>query len=212
MKLHLKWAETVLNSTNNKNKETFRSTYFYLHDLFYPLYAKLPDFVDKDHRHQYIVFAEDLKLKKLHDLLRELALTIEFESKSFNISIINAISDQSKIMLKNLGDIVGGDWSEKNDHTCLLIAINRPANLMDTKNYLFHIVLVQLILLRTDALVGYKYKSGLLNSHLQEDLWIKNVWNTDTKSYDKYKVLPKRLATPTSMIIELIQKLDGSAI
>ena len=206
------WAETVLNSTNNKNKETFRSTYFYLHDLFYPLYAKLPDFVDKDHRHQYIVFAEDLKLKKLHDLLRELALTIEFESKSFNISIINAISDQSKIMLKNLGDIVGGDWSEKNDHKCLLIAIDRPINLMNTKNYLFHIILVQLILLKTDALVGYKYESGLINTDENEDLWIKNIWKPDERSFEKHKVLPKRLATPTSKIIELIQKLDGSAI
>lgn len=205
------WAETVLNLSNNRNKQSFRGTYFYLHDLFYPLYAKLPDFVDKDHRHQYIVFSEDLKLKALHDLLKKLALTIGFDNKSFNLSFRKAKSDQSRIMLKNLGEITGSDWSEKNDHQCLLIAINRPANLMDTKNYLFHILMVQLILLKTDALVGYKYESGLINTAENEDLWIKNIWKPDEKSFEKYKVLPKRLATPTSMIIELIKKVEGSA-
>ena len=109
---------------------------FDLHNLFYPLYAKLPDFIDKDHRHQYIVFAEDSKLKELHDLLKKLAITIEFDNKSFNLSFRNAKSDQSRIMLKNLGEITGSDWSEKNDHQCLLIAINRPTNLVDTKKLL----------------------------------------------------------------------------
>lgn len=201
------WAEGVLTATTRSSESGERKTYVYLHDLLYPLYVQLPDFIDKEHRHQFLVFAKDEELNKLHNWLNKLNEKLALPSSALNISLVNAKSKQSKVMLENAGDIVGSEWRMMNDHQCILITINRPTP-MDIKLHFFHIVMARLLLSRINALVGYKYERGILNNDPANNIWVANKWIPERKSFDHHRVLPKRLAIPSNRLLEVLQELN----
>lgn len=206
-KITPQWAEKALTATTRSFESGERKTYVYLHDLLYPLYAQLPDFIDKEHKHQFLIFATDKELGELRKWLLILSERLVLPKDALNISKANTKSEQSKVMLKNAGDIVGPDWERTNNHRCLLVTINRPSP-MDIKLHLFHIAMARLLLSHINALVGYKYERGILNEDLASDIWIKLKWDAERKAFDQYRVLPKRLAIPTNRLLEILQELN----
>lgn len=203
------WADRTLTATTHSNDQGRRQTYVYLHDLLYPLYAQVPGFIAKEKSHQFVVFAEDDQLRRLMNWVKTLAKSLEFGDSRFSIAPVNAKSEQSKKMLLNAGDIVGSNWSDINDHQCLRITVERPSSPMDAASHFFHIGLAKLLLAHTDALVGYKYRNGILNEDLDEDIWIHHQWDPDQKSFHRHRVLPKRLAEPSSRILDVLNQFTA---
>lgn len=202
------WAENALTATTCSHEKGQRKTYIYLHDLLYPLYAKLPDFIDKEHRHQFLVFAKDDELKNLMKCLNVFSEKFDLAENVMTLSLVNAKSEQSKKMLENAGDVVGADWRKINEQQCLRITIDRPVNPMNKGVYLLHLVMARLLLTHINALVGYKYKNGIINDDMSEDVWIHLKWDAVRKNFDRHRVLPKRLSEPHSRLIEVLDMLE----
>lgn len=203
-----KWAENALTATTRSHEKGQRKTYIYLHDLLYPLYVRLPSFVDKEHRHQFLIFAKDDELKTLTKCLNVFREKLGLAKDVITLSLVNAKSEQSKKMLENAGDVVGADWRKINEQQCLRITIDRPLNPMDKGVYLLHLVMARLLLTHFNALVGYKYETGIINEDLAEDVWIHLKWDADRKIFEHHRVLPKRLSEPFSRLIEVLDMLE----
>ena len=124
--LTLEWADRALTSTTQSSDAGRRSTYIYLHDLLYPQYLQVPQDVVKETRHQFVVFAPDEHLQKLQRLVPKYRAALQVPEKSVAVSLVNAKSDSSKVVLANLGDIVGPDWQEINPNRCLMVTFDRP--------------------------------------------------------------------------------------
>lgn len=201
------WADRALTATTRSGDDRRRQTYVYLHDLLYPLYTQVPGFIAKEKSHQFVVFAEDGQLRTLMNWIKRLGETLGLGSSCLSVALVNAKSEQSKKMLLNAGDVVGSDWFDINDHQCLRITVERPSSPMDAVNHLFHIGLAKLLLAHADALVGYKYRNGILNDDLDEDIWIHHQWDPEHKCFHEHRVLPKRLAEPSSRILDVLNQL-----
>ncbi|ATG89919.1 hypothetical protein [Methylomonas koyamae] len=204
------WADYALTVTTHSNTQKNRKTFIYLHDLLYPLYLRLPEGLIKDNRHQFLAFARDEELGKILRWLKKLQNVIDIDSKDMSVSIVHAKSEQSTKMLENAGQVVGDDWSQVNSKKCLMLTIKRP-NVLDEKSHIFHIGMANIFLLHTDSLVGYKYMTDIHNNHPNEDVWRHSKWNSDSRNYSYYRILPKRLSEPRSRIIDVLNSLNQSA-
>jgi len=202
-----------LTATTRNHEQGRRQTYVYLHDLLYPLYAKLPTFLDSEQRHQYLVFADDATLRKLVNWMNLLAKTLDYPSGSVAVAIVNGKSEQSRKMLERAGQVVGPDWEQFNNHQCLRLTVPRPKNPADLQAHRFHMTMARLLLSHTDALVGYKYCNGVDNNHPEEDVWIAHRWIADQNIHTQHRVLPKRLAEPINRLMKVVSDLQrGNAM
>jgi len=211
--INAQWAERALTATTRNHEQGRRQTYVYLHDLLYPLYAKLPTFLDSEQRHQYLVFADDATLRKLVNWMNLLAKTLDYPSGSVAVAIVNGKSEQSRKMLERAGQVVGPDWEQFNNHQCLRLTVPRPKNPADLQAHRFHMTMARLLLSHTDALVGYKYCNGVDNNHPEEDVWIAHRWIADQNIHTQHRVLPKRLAEPINRLMKVVSDLQrGNAM
>ncbi|MDP3218381.1 MAG: hypothetical protein Q8S73_30030 [Deltaproteobacteria bacterium] len=204
------WAELALTATTRSHEQGRRQTYIYLHDLLYPLYAQLPTFLDREQRHQYLVFSDDSTLHKLVNWMNLLAKTLDYSNSSVAVAIVNGKSEQSRKMLERAGQVVGPDWEQFNNHQCLRLTIPRPKGPADLQAHRFHMTLARLLLSHTDALVGYKYRNGVDNDDPKEDIWIAHRWIADQGVHTKHRVLPKRLAEPINRLMKVVSDLQCS--
>ena len=204
--LTLEWADRALTSTTQSSDAGRRSTYIYLHDLLYPQYLQVPQDVVKETRHQFVVFAPDEHLQKLQRLVPKYRAALQVPEKSVAVSLVNAKSDSSKVVLANLGDIVGPDWQEINPNRCLMVTFDRPTP-FDEKLHLLHLCLANLLLSFTDSLVGYKYMLGIHNNDTANDLWEHSVWNKSEAKAEYRRIAPKRLAEPRSRLLAVLRSL-----
>lgn len=203
------WADMALTATTRSSDAGQRKTYVYLHDVLYPLYVQLPSGLIREDRHQFLIFAPDDELSKLERWAKKLQELVGLKSGEMAVSIINAKSDQSKTMLQNAGEVVGPDWMQVNSQRCLMLTVQRPAS-VDVSSHLFHLCMANLFLSHTDSLVGYKYRLGIQNDDPQDDIWHHPKWNPEKKCADYYRILPKRLAEPRSMIVSVLNSLGQS--
>lgn len=175
--------------------------------LLYPLYAQLPDFLDTEQRHQFLVFADDATLNKLVGWMNLLAEVLECPKDKVAVSLVNATSKQSSQALENAGQVAGSDWREFNDQQCLRLTLPRAKGPADLQAHRFHMTLARILLSRTDALVGYKYCKGVHNEHPEDDVWVARSWNADSKTHTQHRVLPKRLGEPINRLIAVVSEL-----
>ncbi|MFZ6746009.1 hypothetical protein ACO0LC_22515 [Undibacterium sp. JH2W] len=204
------WADMALTATTHSSNSGQRKTYVYLHDVLYPLYVQIPSGLINEDRHQFLVFAPDVELSQLERWTRQLQGLVGLRSGVMAVSIINAKSEQSRTMLNNAGEVVGIDWQQVNAQRCLMLTVQRPTA-VDVSSHLFHLCMANLFLSHTDSLVGYKYMTGILNEDPQQDVWHHSKWNPETKRFDYYRILPKRLSEPRSRIINVLNDLGQSA-
>lgn len=200
------WADMALTGTTRSSDTGRRNTYIYLHDLLYPQYLQVPHEVVKETRHQFVVFAPDEHLRKLHRLIPKYRAALQVPDKSLAISAMNAKSESSKVALANLGNIVGADWAEINPNRALMVTLDRPTQ-FDENLHLLHLCVANLLLSFTDSLVGYKYMLGILNEDTVKDLWEHSVWNKEERKFDHHRVAPKRLSEPRSRLVAVLRSL-----
>ncbi|MFC4160715.1 hypothetical protein [Chitinimonas lacunae] len=201
------WAQRVLTATTRSHEQGRRQTYIYLHELLYPLYAQLPAFLDREQRHQFLVFADDENLNTLVRWMNRLAEKLEYPKGSVAVAVVNGKNEQSRKMLERAGQVVGPDWSEFNAQRCLRLTLPRSKGPADLQAHRFHMTMARLLLSRSDALVGYKYCNGVDNDQPEDDLWVARRWEADFKSYSDHRVLPKRLAEPIKRLMSVVSDL-----
>ena len=180
--------------------------------LLYPLYAKLPNFLNKEQRHQFLVFAKDENLDRLVRWINRLSKDLAYPDSMVSVARVNNKSQQSRKMLENAGNVVGPDWRDFNDHQCLRLTIPCPKNQSDIQSHRFHMTMARILLSHTEALVGYKYCNGIDNENLEEDVWVAHHWRSDQKVHTEHRVLPKRLAEPISRLIDVVSSLKKSSL
>jgi hypothetical protein len=206
--LNEQWAEQVLTATTRSDDSGRRSTYIYIHDLLYPLYTQIPSFLNKEQKHQFIVFASDAVLDKLRRLLNDSGSTLGYGEHEISAAIVNGKSPTSRLDLERTGQDVGPDWIQYNPNRCLRITVPRPRGMADKQSHLFHIILAFLLLSKTSGLVGYRYRNRAENEDPEEDIWIAKQWLPEGKEYRLHRVLPKRLAEPVNRMFEIITELQ----
>lgn len=201
------WAQQVLAATTRTHEQGRRQTYIYLHDLLYPLYAQLPAFLNDEQRHQFLVFSDDNTLNKLVAWMNLLANKLEYPNGVVSAAIVNGNNAQSRKILENAGEVVGPGWSEFNGQRCLRLTLPRPKGPDDLQAHRFHMTMARILLLNTNALVGYKYRNGA-DSKVEEDVWVAHRWDRDLKTHTRHRVLPKRLAEPINELIKVLSDLN----
>ena len=202
------WARCALAATTYNHEQGRRFTYIYLHNLLYPLYAQIPDFIDPDRRHQYIVFADDGTLGDLVRWFNHLSKKLEYRNGAVAVSVVNGKSKQSRLVLERAGDILGPEWQRFNENKCLRLTVPRPTGPGDLQAHRFHMTMAR-VLLQADALVGYKYSNGMGNSdHPEDDVWIHRHWVKEQGIHTTHRILPKRLAEPINRILQVVSELE----
>lgn len=202
------WATLALSATTRSAEDGRRQTYIYLHDLLYPLYAQIPDFINDDQRHQFLVFDEDNSLKRLCRFINKLSAALEYQAYDVVPALVNAKNKQSTLMLERAGEIAGADWRTYNDHQCLRLTLPRPKGPHDLRSHRFHMTLARALLSHSNALVGYMYANGHTNSRPEEAIWTHKRWIKEESRWEPYRVLPKRLAEPVSRIMQVVSELQ----
>lgn len=202
------WAQAALTATTRSHEQGRRQTYIYLHDLLYPLYAQIPDFIDPDRRHQYIVFADDTTLRKLVNWFNRLGKKLGYPNGSIAVSLVNGKSKQSRIVLERAGEILGSEWEMFNKNQCLRLTVPRSNGPADLQGHRFHMTIARILLSHTNALVGYKYSNGIDNNDPEEDIWIHRHWAKGQGVYTDHRVLPKRLAEPVNHLMRIVGDLQ----
>jgi hypothetical protein len=202
------WAYGALTATTHTHEKGRRQTYIYLHDLLYPLFAQLPKSFDTDQRHQYIVFADDKTLGQLMGWFNHLGAALTYSKQVIVAQIVNGKSSQSRLVLERAGEILGPDWQSFNKDKCLLLTVPRPTGPTDLQAHRFHLTMARLLLSHVEALVGYKYTSGIRNNEPSEDIWTIKKWDSEEKTITKHRVLPKRLAEPINRLMLVVSELQ----
>ncbi len=205
------WARDVLTASTRNHEQGRRQTYIYLHDLLYPLYSKIPDFIDPGRRHQYIVFADDETLQQLVKWFNRLSKKLGYPNGAIAVSVVNSKSDQSRLVFERAGEILGTEWQLFNENQCLRLTIPRAAGCADLQGHRFHMTLARVLLSHANALVGYRYSNGIDNTDPNEDIWIHRHWVKEQGHFTTHRVLPKRLAEPISRLMQVIDDLQKSS-
>jgi hypothetical protein len=213
MQLHditAQWASNALQATTLDHVQGLRKTFIYLHDLVYPQFVCFPEWLNKEQRHQYLIFAHDSELNQLEKWVKELARCLNYTKQEVAVAKVHAVSEQARLQLERAGFVVGSDWAAVNDHQCLRITVDRPKSIDDVRAHRFHTTLARLLLSEVNALVGYKYCTGINNDDPEEDLWHHHRWLGPETEPEVSRVLPKRLAEPMSRILSLVEQLKNS--
>lgn len=205
------WAKNILSKTTLSHANGKRQTYVYLHEIAFPTYAKFPIIFDRWDRHQFLIFADDVTLRKLSGWLVRLGEALNFDKHVVAIALVNAKSEQSRKMLDEAGKVVGAGWEQLNPSQCLRVTIPRPRGFDDLQSHRFHITMARLLLSNANALVGYKYCLGLHNNAEEEDIWVHREWLPDQQIFEDYRILPKRLAEPMSSILQIAERFQTGA-
>lgn len=205
------WAQDVVSATTLDHALGYRKTYVYLHDLLYPQFVRLPGFNDKEHRHQFVIFASDETLGNLERSLKMFAKEHGYSQKDVAIMSLNARNEQALTTLRNDGEVIGNDWSSFNDHRCLRISLDRPIDSKDQKSHFFHSYMARILLAETDLVVGYRYRNLLPNNRPEEDLWTYREFKGG-QLVGEHRLLPKRLAEPIGQLIKLLDALKLEAV
>lgn len=197
------WARRVLSDTTLDHADGRRSTYVYVHDLVYPQFLQVPEDVEDDPKHQYLVFASDATLDQLRVWLRRLADALGYAQTVVVLQLLNGKSPSARTALENAGSIVGDGWRSFNNQRMLRISVPRPTGSSDERGHRLHSTLARL-LLACDCLVGYQYASAIYNDDPEEDVWLRYRYRAEHRLCEVFRMLPKRLAEPVGRIVAFL--------
>jgi hypothetical protein len=205
--LTAEWCQERLLETTVSSEDARRRNYIYIHDSLYPVYMDLPADIDKDRKHQYIVFIEDADFDSLLNLLNQLKKCLGLDDKRVLVQPVNCVNDQMQPVLRNEGAIAGNDWQKYNSTRYIRITIDKPI----TKSgpvYKYHLAMAKLINANFETLTGYKYKPGKKDYHPDNPLWITTAKHQDKSGFYEIAILPKHVSEPLGAIMAVLQKLS----
>lgn len=208
------WCIERLTETTQSSDDGRRRNYVFIHNMLYPVFLSFPSFLNYSEKHHYVIFVKETYLKRLFDLLKKLKFALKLSDKDVIVSQVNLNpKDKGSIaMFNNEGSIAGFNWKEYNQEKYIRIILKRPINKKGLI-YQFHLVMTSLLTLHFDALVGYKYDSGVQNSDIENPIWIVSHWvkneNDSTSSFSPkyYNLCPKHVSEP---IFEILRILSGN--
>jgi hypothetical protein len=202
------WAASVLTNTTRDDPEGRRQSYVYLHDLLYPQFLAIPTEVEKDPKHQYLVFADDATIDRLDKCLRRVAHDLGYPQGQVSMQKLNGKSPSARVALQTAGGIVGTGWQDFNSERCLRISVPRPLGQEDVRAHRLHTTIAWL-LLNQDCLVGYQYAASVQNDPV-EDLWLRYRWRPDHRMHEIFRLAPKRLAEPIGRLMNFLHGIEGA--
>ncbi|GHA78196.1 hypothetical protein GCM10009007_18960 [Formosimonas limnophila] len=203
------WARKALSETTSKNTTGWRRSYVYVHEILYPLFVQLPLFVNKEQRHQYLIFAPDSTLDKLLMYFHKVSNSLGYEKTDVVVSVINGKSEQARLILERVGEITGRDWHTFNANRCIRLVLPRPLSVSDKQTHLLHFKIITALLARPDVLVGYQYKNTAFNEFPESSLWIRKQYFPQENRSETYRVLPKRLSEPVGKVLDFVNSLSN---
>lgn len=203
------WAATALSNTTRDDPQGRRLSYVYLHDLLYPQFIAIPKDVQKDPKHQYLVFADDATIDRLSTWLGKVATDLEYPQGQVSLQKLNGKSPSARVALQTAGEIVGTGWEDFNNQRCLRISVPRPIGQADVRGHRLHTTLAKL-LLSQDCLVGYQYAPSIYNDDPDEDVWLRYRWRSEHHRNEIFRVAPKRLAEPIGRLVTFLDGIAGS--
>ncbi len=196
--------QSLVETTKSSDDER-RRNFFYLHPCLYPVFLVLPPFLNIEKRHQFVIFAESGRLKKMRRCLEALRTALEMSVGDVVIQPVPRSNPQVATQFENEGSIAGHDWREYNEDEYLRVSLDRPTA-ADKKNYLFHLTMAKIVNSDHPALVGYKYEKGINNYEAEEPLWTKLKVLPD-KSLTTLRIAPKHVSEPIDSILRVISGL-----
>jgi|GEM_PF-443437 len=201
--------KTLVSKIIDSDKHSITRLYVYLPTLLYPLYTQFPDLGCGELRQQFLVFVDDKGLEKFKRWRNTLAQKLKIPKERITTGIVTNKNEQTQKIFAQETDIVGSGWQQVNEHSFMRLTLDCPKGLDDLKSLvLYQTVVCSLLML--DALVGYKYANGVGNSDPDSDIWTYHEPCDDNGEYHhkKYYVLPKRLAEPLSLVLDVITQLS----
>ncbi len=202
-----KWCHSKLLETTAKSEDAKRRNYLYIHNMLYPVYMDIPENVNKDRRHQYVIFVRDEDYDQLLKLLNLLKDSLGIDGDQVLVQPVQCKNSQMLRMLENEGSIAGHDWRAYNEKRYIRVTLNRPIS-KSGPIYKYHLAMAGLVNAHFETLVGYKYRPGLRNDEPDNPLW--NVWvkaTEEEKIFSKTPLLPKHVSEPVGSIIAVLDEM-----
>lgn len=195
------WCQQALFGTTESDPQGRRSNFVYLHDMLYPAFSDRPR--DRfGNRHQYVIVAIDSEIDKIVGALRQIKSRLGLRDKSVVIDPVNANSDQARKMQANEASIAGANWAEFNTRRYIRVTLDRPAKKTGAI-FTFHLLVTRYINGHCDALVGYKWTTGIDNSEPDNPFW--DVYDGTRRS--RQRIMPKQLGQPLESIMRELDSI-----
>lgn len=196
--------------TTQTSDDERRRNYFYLHPSLYPVFLHFPPFLKLEKRHQYLIFADSVRLGKIGKLLDSLREALGFSRQQVVIQRNPKKNSQMAKQFENEGSIAGHDWRDYNETEYLRVSVDRPI-VGDKQNFFFHLTMARIVNSICPALVGYKYELSLDNSSADEPIWSKPIFSTGVPVAEKYRIAPKHLSEPVDSILNAVRKIQSGS-
>lgn len=199
--INIEWAEKTLTLTTKDDNMGFRKNFVYLPPVLYPLHVRHDNIIlNIENRHSYIVFADEMIIKKIESELVFARNKLGYDQKNLNISFVNGQRSRDALHQVQLaGETIGEGWEQLNNSQFLRVTVPRP-NIKEGRSNLhkFYLLMAKSFL-GNDALVGYKYTTGSVSAQPEssDDLWtVYQIFPGEKKRAIPHRFLPKLLATP----------------
>lgn len=199
--INVEWAEKALTLTTKDDAMGFRKNFVYLPPVLYPLHVRHENMIlDIENRHSYIIFANEVTLKKIESELVYIRNSLGYDQKTLNISVVNGQKSRDALHQVQLaGETIGEGWEQLNNSQFLRVTVPRPNVKNGISNLHKFYLLMARSFLENDALVGYKYTTGraCAQSESSNDLWTAyQIFPGEKKKAIPHRFLPKLLSTP----------------
>lgn len=199
-----RWLESALIETTTSSEDQRRRNYIYIHDALYPVYMDIPVSIDKEQRHQYVIFVRENEFDRLLSLLIKLKQALGIEGNGVLIQPVHCKNEQMLSMLQNEGSIAGHDWANYNQTSYIRVSLDRPVQ-KSGNIYKFHLAMAAILNAYFETLVGYKYQLGKCNDEPAEPIW--HVWVPDNGNAKKTPLIQKHLSEPLGSILSILESL-----
>ncbi len=203
-----------LTETKFSSEDQKRRNYIYIHSLLHPIYLSCyQNWANIKDSHQFIIFPRKNEENALRQSINELIKTYDLQKMVSCAPVRLNPNVQSSITMFENESSLFADYIHNYDETCFLrLQAKRPIPLSGNL-YKFYISFTQLVALKFNCLVGYKYQTGSSNWHHDEPYWFisKLVKNPNGQGFHsaKKKMCAKRLSVPIREIMKfLLQNND----
>jgi hypothetical protein len=194
----------VLSETTTSSDDQRRRNYIYVHDSLYPVYMDVPSDLNKELRHQYVIFIRDENFESLLKLLNRLRESLGIVGNEVLIQPVPCKNDQMLTMLKNEGSIAGHDWANYNASRYIRVTLDRPVS-KSGPIYRYHLAMANLLNAYYETLVGYKYRPGLYNEDPSDPVW--QTWVVEDGRVKKIPIIQKHVSEPLGSIMTILESL-----
>jgi uncharacterized protein (DUF736 family) len=198
------WAVKSLTETKTNSPDNRRKNYVYIHPMLYSVYLVFPSSINKENRHQFIIFPPEDKFKEVMNWIRRLKDVLKVRDNQVNISVVRNVNKQTEKQIIHAGHIAGESWREFSENKFIQLSIDRPSSTSPAL-YFFHLKLASLCNSFCPSLVGYKYALGIAYDESQGNTWRATI--KDGNEWVNVRIAPVQVSEPVDKIIQAVKRL-----